>query len=772
LGLVDVRLRTPVPPGRAQDVQVVLQNRELSLSSRIVEADAPHDAGWLTHTTAFVAADDDIDELLDTSVDLDAARSRCGEPLPAEHVVETLAALGVAAMGFGWRVVELRRGDDELYAVVRSEADESKPTSWASLLDAATSTASTAFDMRLRMPARIERLHVHGGPPAFATVLVRRRPDTTTTDVTIADRSGAALLTIDGMAFEELESSDRGWVDDVGRMVHRIAWHPMTDGGDEPPSGVLLVGGDADGLNSAVKDLSSAAVPFVAVEDARDIEALLVNAESGHLPAELGNRPIVLVLPRSDDAPEASVDLVLRTLLRLNVCGAHTKLWVLTTGVHEGSNLGHAALWGLARVAAAEYPHLWGGAIDLADDGLPLGVLGSAHGHGVVVHRSGVTHVARLAAVESRSGAGTPLHCSPGGTYLITGGTGVLGLRMAQRLADLGARRLLLLSRSGVPHRSGWDIEPRPDSVAAIAALEDRGVSVHVARIDIAAADAADALRAVLCELPPVRGVIHAAGVEAGALLANTTSEDFAAAMRPKVHGTLTLHRVFPPEQLDWMVLFSSCGYLAGFPGQGAYACANSFLDVMARHRRRLGDRTTAVAWTAWRGLGMGSTSDFVAAQLDSLGMGTVVADDAIRALDLAMQADDPNIVVLPLLPAAAAVPILGDVASLGHEPEASGAVSAPQARDLDPRWLAQQVVDAVATQLGLPESEVEPGLPLVELGVDSIMTVRLRRHLEKQTGLSLPPTLLWEHPTAAAVTAKLTEMLGLSPEPDQVEFS
>jgi 6-methylsalicylic acid synthase len=220
------------------------------------------------------------------------------------------------------------------------------------------------------------------------------------------------------------------------------------------------------------------------------------------------------------------------------------------------------------------------------------------------------------------------------------------------------------------------------------------------------------------------------------------------------------------------MVLFSSCGYLAGFPGQGAYACANSFLDVMARHRRRLGDRTTAVAWTAWRGLGMGSTSDFVAAQLDALGMGTVVADDAMRALDLAMQSDDPNIVVLPILSAAAAVPILGDVASLGHEPEAGGSVSAPQARDLDPRWLAQQVVDAVATQLGLPESEVKPGLPLVELGVDSIMTVRLRRHLEKQTGLSLPPTLLWEHPTAAAVTAKLTEMLGLSPEPDQVEFS
>jgi 6-methylsalicylic acid synthase len=763
LGLANVRLRTPVPPGRVRDLQVVLHDRELTLSSRIVETAAGQDSGWLTHTSAVVATEDDIEELLDSTVDVVAARGRCTEQLPTHHVIETLETLGVAAMGFDWRVTELSRGDGELFAAVTAEADGTEPTSWASLVDAATSTASTAFDSRLRMPAHIERLHVHGAPPARAVVLVRRRPDTTTTDVTIADRSGAVLLSITGMAFEELESSGRGWsVNDIGRMVHHVAWHPLPDGRAEPPSGVVLVGGDVDGLNSAVSDLTAAAVPYVAVEDADEIEAVLAIAD----------RPAVFVLPRSDDPPEASVDLVLRTLLRLQESGVATRLWVRTVGVADGSNLSHAPLWGLARVAATEYPQLWGGVIDHADGGLPLGVLGSLHGHGVVVQRDGVPHVARLAAVASASGSSTPLHCSPGGTYLITGGTGVLGLRMAQRLADLGARRLLLLSRSGVPHRSGWDDEPRPESVAAITALEARGVSVHVAAIDIAAPDAAQALRAVLRELPPVRGVIHAAGVEAGGLLAHTTAEDFAAAMRPKVHGTLTLHRVFPPEQLDWMVLFSSCGYLAGFPGQGAYACANSFLDVMARHRRRLGDRTTAVAWTAWRGLGMGSTSGFVAAQLDALGMGTVVADDAMRALDLAMRVDDPNIVVLPVLPTAAAVPMLADVAPDDDEPDDEGTLVAPEAGDLDPEALARKVVNAVAAQLGLPDSDVNPGLPLVELGVDSIMTVRLRHQLEKQTGLSLPPTLLWEHPTAAAVTARLAEMLGLSREPQQVESS
>ena len=768
IGLAGVRLRTPVPPRRTHDLQVVRSDRELTLASRLVETDGLSDVGWLTHTSAVVAVGDDIDELLTATIDVCAARKRCHEPLPPRHVVDTLAALGVPAMGFRWSISELSRGDGELLATVTSEPDTAEPTSWASLIDAATSTASIAFDepLRLRMPARIERLHVHGAPPPVATVLVRRRPKTTVTDVTIADQSGAVLVSITGMAFEELESCGRGWsAEDTRRMVHQIAWHPIPDGHREPPSGVVLVGGDGDGLDCAIRDLVAAGVPYQAFENPGEIACPIV---------ELGPAPVVLVLPRPDDAPEASVDLVLRALQRIHERGIKTRLWVGTTGVYGGSNIGHAPLWGLARVAAAEHPQIWGGVLDVADGRFPLDVLGSLHGHGVIVMRDGVPHAARLASPSPVGPeSGPALECSPGGTYLITGGTGVLGLRMAQRLADLGARRLLLLSRSGVPDRATWGDDRRIESVAAISALEDRGVSVHVAPIDIGSPQAADQLRSVLKMLPRVRGVIHAAGVEAGALLVNTTSEDIAEVMRPKVAGTLALHQVFPPEQLDWMVLFSSCGYLAGFPGQGAYACANSFLDVMARHRRALGDRTTAVAWTAWRGLGMGSTSEFIAAQLEALGMDTVVADDAMRALDLAMRIDDPNIVVLPTLPSAAAVPILADVAPADDEVVTDGLPSALDVGcDVDPEELARGVIDAVGTQLGLPACEVDPDAPLVELGVDSIMTVRLRRQLEKQTGLSLPPTLLWEHPTAAAVATKITDMLAATRAPEQVESS
>jgi 6-methylsalicylic acid synthase len=263
----------------------------------------------------------------------------------------------------------------------------------------------------------------------------------------------------------------------------------------------------------------------------------------------------------------------------------------------------------------------------------------------------------------------------------------------------------------------------------------------------------------MLAGLPAVRGVVHAAGVEAGVLLADTTDEQLRTAMRPKVDGSLVLHELFPPGQLDWMVLYSSCGYLAGFPGQGAYACANAFLDALARHRHGLGDRTVSVAWTAWRGRGMGSTSEYVAAQLEGLGMGAIGSDDAFRALDTAMRSDEPNVVVLPVLPAAASVPILAGVAPIGQRDDTPAGPVDRGDTDVD-EWVAQQVVEAVATELGLPEDDVDPRVPLVETGVDSIMTVSLRRALEKRTGLALPPTLLWEHPTAAAVTARIVELL------------
>jgi 6-methylsalicylic acid synthase len=729
-----------VPPGRARDIQVVSQDRSLALASRLVDDDDDADGGWLTHCTALTAQGG---EPALTVLDEDEIRARCPEVLPSTHVVDTLATLGVAAMGFGWQVLELNRGDGELFARVAADVDGSTPATWAGLLDAATSAASTIFDgpPRLRMPARIERVHVHDKPPAVALLHVRRRAAGTVTDVMLAEESGAVSVALTGMAFEELENPSGR---DTVRLLHHVAWQPVEWPDADLPVEVVLVGGDDATLGFVARDLDEAGVTHRSVSAPTDLDDLVPGA-------------VVLVLPRAGEAPQASAETVLRTLQRLDASGAQVTLWVLTSQVHEGVNPAHGPLWGMARVAAAEHPQLWGGVLDIAGDRLPVRALGALQGHGVVVVRDGVAYAARLA--HAGPGEAAPLQCSPGGTYLITGGTGVLGLRLAQRLADLGARRLVLVSRSGIPNRSAWRADSDREAVAVVSALEQRGVSVKVAAVDVGAPGAVAALSATLADLPPVRGVIHAAGVEAGALLTGTTADDLGAAMRPKVDGVNALHELFPPGELDWMVLFSSCGYLAGFPGQGAYACGNAYLDAFARYRRRLGDRTTSVAWTAWRGMGMGSTSGFVAAQLDALGMGTVGLDDAMRALDSALRDDDPNVVVLPVLPSAASVPILADVAPAETADAPAPAVVDRGDEDVA-EWAARQVLTAVSAELGCAADDVDTRLPLVEIGVDSIMTVALRRQLEKQTGLTLPPTLLWEYPTAAAVSERIAELL------------
>ncbi len=741
--ITDVRLRTPVAPGRARAVQVVLQDRACALSSRIRDdTDAESDSGgWLTHCTAGAADPAQLPAGFDPA----AVRARCTEPLPAGHVVDTLAELGVAAMGFPWEVTELLRGDGEMLAVVRAEPDGSAPDSWASLLDAATSAASIVFDspLRLRMPARIDRVALRGSPIPLALLHIRRGTGGTVADVTIADAHGTVVGVIDGMFFDQLENPGGN---DVSRMIQQLAWHP-TPWQHTPPAQVVLVGGDAETLAWCMRDLADADVDHRVCKSAEEI------------PAALPAGAVVLVLPHPEHTPADTVADVHQTLTTLLDRSTQAQLWALTRGVYEGSEINGSPLWGYSRIAAAEHPGLWGGVLDVADDSLPVGVLGSLGGHGVVVLRDDIALTARLTPAETTRRAAA-LSCSPAGTYLVTGGTGALGVRVAARLADLGARRIVLLSRSGIPARADW--QPEQEPVRTIVALEERGVSVRVAAVDIGAPRAADELRAALADLPPVRGVVHAAGVEAGALLTGTTAADFTAAMRPKVDGTLALHEVFPPGELDWLVLFSSCGYLAGFPGQGAYACANAFLDAFAQHRRSLGDRTTAVAWTAWRGLGMGSASSFVAAQLSGLGMGTVGADDAMRALDLAVRADQPHIVVLPVTADAASVPMLADIAPREDEDADGSGPRVPLGRDdVDlAEWVGDLVVATVATELGLTEDGVDPRLPLAEIGVDSIMTVALRRQLERKTGLALPPTLLWEHPTAAAVAARITELL------------
>lgn len=164
---------------------------------------------------------------------------------------------------------------------------------------------------------------------------------------------------------------------------------------------------------------------------------------------------------------------------------------------------------------------------------------------------------------------------------------------------------------------------------------------------------AADVAALGRLELPPIRGVVHAAGIVENMAIRNLSEESLRRVMRPKVRGALLLHERFPPGSLDFFVLFSSAGHLLGMPGQAAYGAANAFLDGLARHRRALGDAgALAVAWTSWRGLGLSTSSAAIDAELRARGAADITSEEAFATWNaFGLGPPGGNLAVLRMLP-------------------------------------------------------------------------------------------------------------------------
>ena len=182
---------------------------------------------------------------------------------------------------------------------------------------------------------------------------------------------------------------------------------------------------------------------------------------------------------------------------------------------------------------------------------------------------------------------------------------------MAAWLADCGARRLVLVGRTPLPPRRDWDSDTNDADVrhkiAAIRALEMRGVSIDAVALDVGSRDGVRALLAKRDSegAPPIRGVIHAAGVTESQLLTEIADSQLRRTMWPKIAGAQALHEAFPPAALDFFFLTASAGTVFGIPGQGAYAAANADLDCLARARHR--KAATPSVWTGLRGRDSGS---------------------------------------------------------------------------------------------------------------------------------------------------------------------
>jgi short-subunit dehydrogenase/acyl carrier protein len=354
---------------------------------------------------------------------------------------------------------------------------------------------------------------------------------------------------------------------------------------------------------------------------------------------------------------------------------------------------------------------------------------------------------------------------NPGGTVLITGGTGGLGALVAKHLAaTYGVRHLLLVSRRG-PATPGAD-----QLVTELAGLG--------ATATVAACDAADrsALAAVLATVPqsrPLTGVVHSAGVLDDGVLATLTPRQLDTVLRPKVEAAWNLHELTSDTGLDAFVLFSSAATVFGNPGQGNYAAANGFLDALAAMRRADGLPAQSLAWGLWArnlsttGDGMtGHLTDADVRRMARNGLAPLTDEQGLALFDTAAAVGSPMLVPMRLDTAAlagagaAAPPVLrGLIRTPARRAAAIADAGAFRQKLLampaDERdsTLLSLVRELAAAVLGFGSATaIAEGRPFKELGFDSLTAVELRNRLGAATGLRVPATLIFDHPTPAHV--------------------
>ncbi|MFA8357188.1 amino acid adenylation domain-containing protein [Burkholderia ubonensis] len=444
---------------------------------------------------------------------------------------------------------------------------------------------------------------------------------------------------------------------------------------------------------------------------------------------------------------------------------ARPRIWVVTRDAVEAgaaprvSGLAQAALAGLARGAMIEHPEWFGTAIDLdpaapedETQALLQEVLGESREEQVAL-RQGARYVARLSPLAPAETAALPV--DPDAAYLITGGFGALGLHTARWLAAHGAGTLILVGRQGAASE---------ESQQAIAELRDRNVTVRCERLDITdPAAVADFFAALRRDDVPLRGIVHAAGIVGYKPIMQVEREELEAVLQPKVAGAWLLHQHSEPFPLDFFILFSSIASAWGSRDQAHYSAANRFLDALAHHRRHLGLPASSVNWGPWAQGGM--TFPEAEALLRRVGIRSLAAERALDVLDH-----------LPAVPQVAVVDI--DLALFQGSYEARGpkpfldrvrvdatppsAPAMPALSDKSPRerkrLLADTIDRAVAQVLGFGSATPDRDRGFFEMGMDSLMAVDLRAHLEKALGAPLSVALLFDHPTVNALADFLVE--------------
>jgi NAD(P)-dependent dehydrogenase (short-subunit alcohol dehydrogenase family) len=466
---------------------------------------------------------------------------------------------------------------------------------------------------------------------------------------------------------------------------------------------------------------------------------------------------------------------------------ASPRMWLVTQGAQAvGDQNGAVAfaqtpLWGFGRTLMTEFSEFWGGLIDLDPN---MAVSTAAHslmqeikspgGEDQLAFRREQRYVARLVHKRRFSSSLKSVQLKTDGSYLITGGLGGLGLQVARWLVDNGAKHLILMGRTRLPARSEWDQQDANSRtgqrIAAIQALESLGAIVHLASVDVA--DEAQ-LRAFLEQFeqdgwPPIRGVVHAAGIMQYQSMLEHQANELAAIFQPKVRGGWLLHSLLKEAPIDFFVLFSSASAVLSSPLIGSYAAANAFLDGLAHYRLSQGLAALSLNWGLWAEVGMGADFDKGDRAESAGGLGLITPEQGLKAFDRLLQQNSAQVAVMPidweqwqkLYPAFTASPLLahliqekkelssGDDYKLTAETLLGATAEARQ--EILEHYLSKQIVAI----LKLPIASLDLKEPITNLGFDSLMALELKNRIEANLNITIPMVQILQGPSTHQLTS------------------
>ena len=663
------------------------------------------------------------------------------------------------------------------------------------------------------VPVGVERLLFYTRPGDDIWCYARLRqveekhPSTLSADLHLLTPNGQAIAILEGLQLKHapreamLGTAQKSWQD----WLYGVEWRPQGRYGLSPdqtptrstenlkPRNWLILAdtqGTGQQLGELLRSLGEVCTLVLKAKEYEQIasfEFRIDPANSSHFQQLLQAIPTVagvvhlwsLDVPSvlsGTDLEETSLTSCGSTLYLVQALIKHYAeppyLWLVTRGAqavngHHVHMVAQSPLWGMGKVIALEHPELNCVRVDLdpqatSNEVEPLfweiiSSLSAADTEDQVAFRNGGRYVARLVHREIEVMRQERLTLGSDGTYLITGGLGGLGLLVAQWLVERGAKHLVLLSLSG----------QKPSSSNQLEKLKQTGVQVKVFQSDVSDSEQ---LALVLSEIeqssPPLRGIIHAAGVLDDGVLQQLHWQRFAEVMAPKVQGAWNLHRLTENKPIDFFVLFSSNTSLLGTSGQANYAAANAFLDALASYRRMLGLPGLSINWGAWAKVGMTARLQ-LNDRFRQQGEASIAPQQGLEILEQLLREPLVQVGVMPidwsrfLQKQLAISPFLSDFLN-EFEPLAEVEFRKQLEALLPPKrkaLLVAHVRTQVAKVLGMssPES-IELGQQLIDLGLDSLMAIELRSYLQVSLSCSLPSTMLFDYPTLEAMVNYLAQ--------------